>query len=262
MSINQNNYIKNIKKEKTKIILIRITILLTFIISWELLAKYNIINTFIYSSPTNIVNTIYNLYIQNNLLIHIYTTLYEVLIVFTLGITLGFIIAIILYELPLLNKIIDPFLITLNSLPKVALGPLVIILFGANIKSIIINSLLINLITSITTIYNGLINIDKSKLLLLDTLKASKYQKLKYLIIPNSFNNIIASLKLCISTSLIGVIMAEFLVSKAGIGYLIIYGTQVFNLNLVMSGILLLCILSTSLYYLITIIESTILKNK
>ena len=199
---------------------------------------------------------------SNGLFEHIFTTLYEIVIAFSIGISLGFMISIILYEIPLLYKIVDPFLTMLNSLPKVALGPMIIIWAGANTKAIIIMALLINLIVSILNIYNGFDNIDETKLKLFKTFKASRMQTFLYLILPASFKYVIASLKINISMTLIGVIMGEFLVSKKGIGYLIIYGTQVFNLNLVMSGIVLLIILSFILYEFISFIEKKLSQNR
>ncbi len=262
MSEEQKLYLRKIKKQKILIVFIQIFIIILFFFFWELGARLNIINEFIFSSPSKIINTIINLIITNNLFNHILATLYEIIIAFILGIFLGFFIAIILYEFPIIAKIIDPFLTMLNSLPKVALGPLIIIIAGANIKSVIVMALLINLIISIITIYNGFINTDIHKLKLLDSFKATKYQKLTKLIIPESYNTIISSLKLNISMSQIGVIMGEFLVSKEGIGYLIIYGTQVFNLSLVMSGILILIIISFVLYKLVTYLENYLLKNR
>lgn len=261
MSENQKKYIKKLKKKKIIIIFIQIFIVITFILTWEYLANKNIINTFVFSKPSKILNTLINLAIENNLFNHISTTLIEILIAFSLGILLGFIIAIILYQFPIINEIVDPFLTMINSLPKVALGPLIIIIAGANTKSIIIMALLINLIISIITIYNGFISTDDKKIKLLKSFGANKYQILFKLVIPNSYKTIISSLKLNISMSLIGVIMGEFLVSKSGIGYLIIYGTQVFNLSLVMAGILILIIISFILYKLITFIEKKLIKK-
>ena len=261
MSNEQKKYLKKIKTRKWGIIFSQIIIVILFLGIWEYLAQKNIINSFVFSSPSKIFETIINLALQNNLFHHIFVTLYEVLIAFILGIFLGFIIAIILYEIPLLAEIIDPFLTMLNSLPKVALGPLIIILAGANIKSIIIMALLINLIISIITIYNGFLSVDYIKIKLAKTFNATRTQILKYVIIPSSYNTIISSLKLNISMSLIGVVMGEFLVSQAGLGYLIIYGTQVFNLNLVMSGILILIIISFLLYKLVTYLENKLINN-
>lgn len=262
MTNNQKNYLKKLKTRKYSVILIQIFIVISFFLIWEILANNNIINNFVFSKPTRIWETIISLIEANNLFNHIFTTLVEVIIAFSLGIFLGFIIAILLYEIPILADIVDPFLTMLNSLPKVALGPLIIIIAGANTKSVIIMALLINLIISIVNIYNGFINTDKNKIKLLKSFGASKLQILHKLIIPNSYKTIISSLKINISMSLIGVIMGEFLVSKEGIGYLIIYGTQVFNLSLVMAGIIILIIISYILYKTVTYIENILINKK
>lgn len=204
MSSEQKKYLRKIKVQKFKIISIQILIVVLFFIIWELSAKYGLINSFVFSQPSKIITTILNLIATHNLFNHIFTTLYEIIIAFSLGIVLGFIIAIILYEFPTLEKIVDPFLTMLNSLPKVALGPLIIILAGANIKSVIIMALLINLIVSIITIYNGFTTIDYHKIKLLKSFKATKKQILTNLIIPASYSTIISSLKLNISMSQIG----------------------------------------------------------
>lgn len=261
MSVNQEIYLKKIKREKQFVLFFQIFIFFIFLITWEYLSSNNYINSFIYSSPSLILNTLKNLYVTNNLFIHIYTTLFETLFAFILGMLISFLFAIILYNFKIFAKIVDPYLIVLNSLPKIALGPLIIIIFGANTKSVIIMALLITLIVNITTIYTGFLETDKIKLKLLNSFNGSKYQILKILVIPSSYKNIIASLKLNISLSLIGVIMGEFLSSKNGIGYLIIYGSQIFNLNLVMCGIFLLSLISLFLYKLICILENLIIKD-
>lgn len=261
MSVEQKTYLRNLKRKKLKVLFTQLIIIVSFLTIWEILVNTNVISAFIYSSPSRILNTIIELIKNNNFFIHIYTTLFEVLISFILGISLGFIIALLLYQFKMFAKIIDPFLTMLNSLPKVALGPLIIIIIGANTKSIIVMALLINLIVSIITIYNGFQNTDDYKLKLLKTLNATKLQTLTKLVIPSSYQTIIASFKLCIAQTLIGVIMGEFLVSKQGIGYLIVYGKQVFNLNLVMTGIILLAVISYILYKLIIILENKLLKH-
>ena len=255
ISNDQIIFIRKIRRKKGLIIFTRLFLLLSFILLWEYLSNKEIINPFIYSSPSRIIKCIKNLYLQQNLFNHIFTTLKEIFISFIIGISLGFIIAIIFYQYDFIYQVFEPILTIFNSLPKVALGPMIIIIAGANTKSIIIMAILINMIVSITTIYTGFINTDPIKIKMFDTFKATKLQKLTQLIIPNSLNNILTSLKLNISLTLIGVITGEFLVSKEGIGYLIIYGTQVFNLNLVMSGILLLIIISFILYKIINHIK-------
>lgn len=255
MSKEQKAYLKKYKINKIVIFLIQIFLVVSFIILWELLSKYKIINPFIFSSPTKILTTLIELYKENNLFIHIYITLKEVLISFGLGFILSLIIAIIFYLFNNIYKVFDPFITMLNSLPKVAIGPLILIWFGANIKSVIIMALLINLIVSLITIYTGLIKVDKNEIMLFKSFGANKLKTLWYLVLPSSKETIISSLKLNISMSFIGCIMGEFLVSKNGLGYLIIYGTQVFNLDLVLTGILILVLLSYLLYKPISYIE-------
>lgn len=205
MSLEQKKYLKKIKRDKTIIFLIQISLTLLFIISWELLSKYNIINSFIFSSPSKIIKCIYNLAINNNLLYHIWITLKEIIISFTLGSIIGFVLAIIFYMIPSIKKIFDPFLTLINSLPKVSLGPLLIIWLGANMSSIIVMSLLINTIVTLISIYNGLINTDNYKIKMFKTFKATKIQTLIYLVIPHNKETILSSLKLNISMSLIGI---------------------------------------------------------
>ncbi|MBE6159050.1 MAG: ABC transporter permease [Firmicutes bacterium] len=243
-----------------KILIIQLLILIIFIITWQYLSDNKIINSFIFSSPKKILLSLYNLYVNNNLFIHIYTTIKEIIISFILGFIISFILAIILYLSNTLYKIVDPYLNVLNSLPKIALGPILIIILGANTKSIIIMALLINILVCFNSIYIGLISCNKYYLLLFKSYNATKIQTIKYLIIPNALINIVSALKINISMTLIGVIMGEFLVSKAGLGYLIIYGTQVFNLSLVYSSIILILIISYLIYIPIILIENKIKK--
>lgn len=237
------------------ILLIDIIIMILFLSLWEILSSNNIINSFIFSSPSKIYKTIINLFINYNMISHILITLKEILLSFILGNLIAFIISIILYSNKFLSDILDPYLTLFNSLPKVALGPMIIIWAGANTKSIILMAILTNTIISCITMHHGFINTDKTKIKLFKSLNATKKQILFKLVIPSNISTIINSFKINISLTLIGVIMGEFLVSKKGIGYLILYGTQVFDLNIVMSGLIILLLLSYALYKLIIILN-------
>ena len=254
-------YLKKLKVNKVLVSVTQILILLFLIFVWEYLSANNIINSFIYSSPSKVLKTIIDLYNTNNLFNHIWVTIYETFISFTLATLLGTVIAIILWYSKFLYKVMDPYLTVLNSLPKVALGPIIIILCGANIKSIIIMALLISLIITISNVYSGFVNTDKNMIKLMNSFNASKWQMLKYLIIPYNYHVIVNGLKINVGMSLVGVIMGEFLVSKEGIGYLINYGSQVFNLNLVFAGIIILLIVSYLMYLIVLYIEKALIRN-
>ena len=251
MSNEHKKYLRKLKLNKLLISITQISIFIFFIIIWQFLASHNYINSFITSSTSKILSTISKLYIENNLFIHIWITIKETIISFMITTFLSIIISIILYESDFLSKVIDPYLTILNSLPKVALGPIIIIWIGANQNGIITMAILISIIVSIQTIYNGFINTDKLKIKLLKTFNATKKDILFNVVIPSNKSTIINTLKINISMCLIGVIMGEFLTSKAGIGYLILYGSQVFNLDLVMTGIFLLTIISIVMYKII-----------
>ena len=254
-------YLRKIRIEKILVYIVQIIILVGFNILWEYMANKGIINTFIYSSPSRIIKTIVELYKQNNLFNHIWVTVYETVISFSLATLLGTFIAIILWYSKFLYKVFDPYLTVLNSLPKVALGPIIIIIFGANIKSIVIMALLISIVITISNVYSGFINTDKNKIKLLKSFGANKWQMLRYLIIPSNYHVIINSLKINVGMSMVGVIMGEFLVSKEGIGYLINYGSEVFNLNLVFAGIIILLLVSYLMYLIVLYIEKVLIRN-
>ena len=261
MSDGYRKYLKNIKIKKVMIVVCQILILLVLLIGWQYLADHNYINTFISSSPKLVWETIVNLYNSNDLWHHIWVTTYETVISFALGTIMGILIAIILWCNKFVAKVIDPYLTILNSLPKVSLGPILIIWIGANTRAIIVMALLVSLIITIVTVYNGFMSVDNNKINLLKSFKANRYQILKYLVLPSNYKTIISSLKINISMSLIGVIMGELLVSKNGIGYLIMYGSQVFNLDLVMSGIIILMVVSYVMYLIISYLEKKLIKN-
>ena len=174
---------------------------------------------------------------------------------FVLGTIIGILIATILWRFKFLSKVLDPYLTVLNSLPKVSLGPIIIIIAGAGTGSIILMALFISVIITIINVHQAFINTDPNKIRLLQSFRASKSQMFFKLVLPSNYNNIISVFKVNLSLTFIGVIMGEFLVSKAGVGYLIMYGSQVFNLNLVMTGIILLAIMASLMYYLILFIE-------
>ena len=252
-------FLKKEKIKKRKIISTQLLIIFTLIILWQFLSDKKIINTFLYSSPSNIFNTINN-FNKEELFNHIMITTYETLISFLIASILGLLIASILWSNEIVAKIIEPFLNVINSLPKVALGPLIIIWFGTGIDSIIVMALLISLLLSIINIYNSFILTEKNYITLLKSLGAKKHQIFFKIVLPCNRKNIFNTFKINISMSLIGVIMGELLVSKRGLGYLIMYGSQVFNINLIITSIFILGVLSYIIYFVINKMEKHFFK--
>ena len=261
-SIEHQQYLKNKRRKTFFVHLTQFLIIIIFFFIWEILAQNNIINTFLYSSPTQIIKTIINLVKTGNLFNHLFITLYEVIISFMISFIIGLIISSILWWNKFLSRVFSPFLTILNSLPKVALGPLIIIWAGASIKSIILMSLMISTFITIINLHQAFTNTDNNYITLLKSFNATKKDIYFKVVLPSNKESIISTIKINLSMNFIGVIMGELLVSKKGLGYLIMYASQVFNINLVITSILILGILSFLLYYLITIIEKLIARKR
>ncbi len=223
------------------------------------MANANVIDSFITSQPSRIFKTFMNL-ASNNLLTHTKVTVYETILGFGLGTILGVGIAIILWWSKFLAKVAEPYLVVLNSLPKVALGPIIIIWVGSGKPAIIVMAIAISLIVTILEMLNGYLKTDNEIIKMAKTFNCKKIQLLTKIVIPANIGTFINSLKVNIGLSLVGVISGEFLVSKAGLGYLIVYGGQVFKLDLVMTSVIILGIVAGIMYGGVLLIEKFIRK--
>ena len=261
ISNDRKKYLRKMKTNKIAVFMTQITIVIGFIILWEVLANIGIIDSFITSQPSRILNTFMNLS-QNDLLEHLGVTCLETIIGFISGTILGIIIAILLWWSKFLAKVAEPFLVILNSLPKIALGPVIIIWVGAGMEAIIVMALSISLIVTVLELLNGFLNTDKELLQMAKTFNASKIQILTKVVIPANISTFINSLKINIGLSLVGVISGEFLVSKAGLGYLIVYGGQVFQLDLVMTSVIILAIVAAIMYQSVVILGKIVIKGQ
>lgn len=259
ISAERKNFLNDLKIRKTKILLTQIFIVLTFIILWEILARFGIINSFITSQPSRILNTLSD-FSSNNLLTHIGVTCFETIIGFLLGSFLGTFTASVLWWSKFASQVAEPFLIILHALPKVALGPIIIVWAGAGMPAIIVMALAISTIVTILEMLNGFNATDKNLIKMATTFGATKWQIFSKIVFPSNIKTLINSMKVNIGLSLVGVISGEFLVSKAGLGYLIVYGGQVFKLDLVMTSVLILGIVAAILYKLVEVLDKIIQK--
>ena len=247
ISNSRTQYLNHIRLYKISITVLRFLILMAFIAAWEISTRTGILNPFIFSSPSRICTTFIAMAKDNSIFIHIWTTLFETFLSFFLIIIVGMGAAILLWLWKGLSDCLEPFLIVLNSLPKSALGN--------NMKAIIITAISVAIFGMIINIYTGFLEIDKEKIILIKTLGGTKKDILKKLILPGSKQIIISNMKVNIGLCLVGVIIGEFLAADKGLGYLIIYGSQVFKMTYVSMSIVILCIISTVLFKLVDVIE-------
>lgn len=256
------SYLRGVKKKTILVNIARFAILIFLLTLWELSAQFNWINPFITSSPSRILKSIADLYENGTLFYHVGTTLWETLVGFFIAVALGYGIALLLWWSEAFRRISEPYFVVLNALPKIALGPLIIIWCGTGSEAIVFMTVLIGLIVAILNMLNGFMATDENKLLLMKSMGATKLQILTKLVIPSSLPNFISMLKINVGMAWIGSIMGEYIVSKAGIGYLIVYGGQVFKLDLVMSAVFILCILAAIMYAAVALLERLVIKNR
>lgn len=255
-------YLKKIKQRNRMIVITQIAILVVIFALWEIAGRLGWIDPFITSQPSRMIKTLHNLAREGQLFHHIYVTIMETIIGFVLGTVLGTVIAILLWWSDFAAKVLDPYLVILNSLPKVALGPVLIVWIGAGPSSIIAMALFISLVVTIISVLNGFLEVSPDKIKLLKTFGATKWQILQKVVLPASIPTIISALKINVGMSWVGVIVGEFLVSKAGLGYLIVYGGQVFKLDLVMASVLILAIAAALMYKGVAWLEKKYVKGR
>ena len=254
-------YLKRLRGKKAWITSGRIAVVVVFFGLWEALTALGALDSFITSSPSRMAIKLAELFSTGNLLYHMGITLAETVLSFLLATGMGMLIAVLLWWFEAARKILEPHLVILNALPKIALGPVIIIWVGAGTASIIVMALLISLIITIINTLQGFLSVDEGKLRLFKTMKAGKLQTLTKLVLPASIPNLIAILKVNVGLCWVGTIMGEYLVSKAGLGYLIIYGGTVFDLDIVMTATVVLCVLAAIMYYLVLAAEKLIRRK-
>lgn len=254
----QQEYIEKEQLHKRKVTACRVMLLVLFLAMWELCAQLGIIDDFIFSSPSRVFFCFRNMLMDGSIFEHIGITLFETLISFVLVVVVGLAMAVILWSSRSASEILEPYLVMLNSLPKSALAPILIVWLGNHVRTIVVAAVSVAVFGSILTLHNGFMGMDPDKIKLIHSLGGTRKDVLTKVLLPGSVPLIISNMKVNIGLCLVGVIIGEFLAAQRGLGYLIIYGSQVFKLDLVMMSIVLLCILSAVLYQAISWIEKAV----
>lgn len=261
LSIAQQNFLLTQKRHKRTVTVSRLCIFILFLAIWEGAARLNFIDSFIFSSPSKIFLCAYDMILDHTLFVHIGITLFETISSFLLVIIAALIITIILWLNKSLSETLEPYLVILNSLPKSALAPLLIVWLGATYNTIIITGISVAIFGSILSLYTSFQSVDPEKIKLIYTMGGKKYHVLTKVILPANIPSLFSIMKVNIGLCLVGVIIGEFIASRQGLGYLIIYGSQVFKLDWVIMSIVILCILAWGLYSLISQLEKRYLKR-
>lgn len=256
-----NQFLQSIVKEKRLVRVYQAMIFIVFFSLWEIASRNAWIDPLIFSSPSKV----YSLFIEKindgTLLSNVGVTLFETVLGFILGTLIGTLLAALLWWFPFFSKVADPYLVILNAMPKVALGPILIVALGPGLTSIIAMGAIISVIITTIVVYTSFKEVDQNYLKVLQTFGATKRQSFQEAILPSSLPTIISTLKVNVGLSWVGVIVGEFLVSAKGLGYMIIYGFQVFNFSLVMLSLLMIAFFATVMYQLVDMLERKFIKR-
>lgn len=261
LSTGQRAYLLRHRRHKRIVTVSRILILIVFLLVWEITASKGIIDSFIFSSPSKIILCFWGMLLDKSIFLHLGVTLYETLLSFLLVIAISILVAVALWFSTKLSEILDPYLVVLNSLPKSALAPLLIVWLGATKTTIIVAGMSVAIFGSILNLYTSFTVVDPGKIKLIYTLGGSRFHALTKVVLPSSIPAIISNMKVNIGLCLVGVIIGEFLAARDGLGYLIIYSSQVFKMDWLLMSIVLLCIMATILYSLISLLEKWCLRR-
>ncbi len=254
-------YVRAHKLMHHKIAAFRVLIFVIFLLYWEVGARLEWFDAFFFSSPSRVIECIYLQARSNGLLLHILITLMETWVSFLLVMFLSLLMAIVLWYFPKVSDVAEPYLVILNSLPKSALAPLFIVWLGTGTKTIIIAGISVAIFGSVISFYTAFRQVDPEKIILIQTFGGNKKHVLTKVVLPFSIPVLLSAAKVNIGLSLVGVIIGEFLAARKGLGYLIIYGSQVFQLDMVISSILILCIIALLFYKMVQQLEHHIKKR-
>lgn len=261
LSQGQVRYLNQHKKHKRIVRFSRAAILLGFLFLWEFTANVGIIDSFIFSCPSKIALCFWEMVLDRSIFLHVGVTLFETLASFALVILFSLLAAVMLWFSERLSEILDPYLVVLNSLPKSALAPLLIVWLGANRTTIIVAGMSVAIFGSILNLYASFMTVDPDKLTLIYTLHGNRFHALTKVVIPSCVPAIISTMKVNIGLCLVGVVIGEFIGGREGLGYMIIYGSQVFKLDWLLMSICILCLIAMALYALIGSIEKWYLRR-
>ncbi|MFZ5969064.1 MAG: ABC transporter permease [Bacillota bacterium] len=255
-----HDFLCMVKRKRQAIKITQIALLIVFFLLWELAARFHMIDTFLTSYPSQMWNLFIKLLRDGSLMKHIGISTFETIVGFISGTLLGTLIAVLLWWSDFISKVLDPYMVVLNALPKTALAPIIILWAGAGITGIIVTAMTVSIVITILGVYGGFKEVDEEKIRMLQTFGATKMQILQKVVFPASIPTIVNALKINVGLSWVGVIVGEFLVSQAGIGYLIVYGGQVFKLDLVMTSVIILAVLAAVMYQGVAFLESKLMK--
>ena len=258
----QQQYKQKKLLEKRKIRLLQLLLLIALLLFWELMTYFRLLDPLIFSSPRAVAQLFTTKISDGTLFPHVMVTLFETIVGFLLGTLFGTLLAIFLWSSSTFANVMDPYLVVLNAMPKVAIGPIILVIFGPNMLAVLVMGILISVIISTLVIFSAFQQVNENYIKVMQLFHATKYETFRHVILPASTPTIISTLKVNVGLSWVGVIVGEFLVSSQGLGYLIISGFQVFNFTLVFLALVMIILLATVMYKGVEMVERRVVGKR
>ncbi len=255
-------HLKQVAGWRRKVLAVQLSLLVCMFLLWELAGRLRWIDVLLFSYPSKVFAQIGKDIASGELWIHVAVTVGETAVGFLLGTLVGTLLAVLIWWSPFLSKVLDPYMVVFNSMPKVALGPIFIVMFGAGFTAIVMTTLSITVIITTLVVYNSFNEVDSNYIKVIRTFGGDRSEIFTKVVLPASFPAIVSTLKVNVGMAWVGVIVGEFLVAKQGLGYLIIYGFQVFNFTLVLSSLLIIAAVATAMYQLVVYVERKLLAGR
>lgn len=256
------NHIQQVARWRHQVLAVQLSMLVSMFLLWELAGRLRWIDVLLFSYPSKIFAQIGKDIASGELWAHVGVTVGETVVGFLLGTLVGTLLAVLIWWSPFLSKVLDPYMVVFNSMPKVALGPIFIVMFGAGFTAIVMTTLSITVIITTLVVYNSFNEVDPNYVKVIRTFGGDRSEIFTKVVLPASFPAIVSTLKVNVGMAWVGVIVGEFLVAKQGLGYLIIYGFQVFNFTLVLSSLLIIAAVATAMYQLVVYAERKLLAGR
>ena len=228
---------------------------ISFFALWEIGVRMGWISAFLVGSPVGILAVAAKMIASGELLSDTWFTLFEAILGFVIGTIAGSLLGLALWYSVFVARLVEPFIVAINSVPKIALAPIVVLWFGTGLVSKVALSVSLTAIVALIAAYQAAKDADVDLQSLLISMGADKHQVFFKAVVPSTLPSIIATFRINIGFGLVGAVVGEFISSQAGLGHMIYTASSFYDLNTVWAGLFTLMIIGFLLYHVIDLIE-------
>jgi NitT/TauT family transport system permease protein len=234
----------------------------TVFVLWQLGVRFGMISDFLFGAPAGIYTTFLRMVASGELLSDTGYTLFEAILGFVIGTFFGSMAGLALWYSIFVARLVEPFIVAINSVPKIALAPIIILWFGTGLVSKVALAVSLTALVALIAAYQAAKDADTDLQALLISMGATKHQIFYKAVVPSTIPPIIATFRINIGFGLVGAVVGEFISSQHGLGHLIYTASSFYDLNTVWVGLFVLMLVGFGLYYVIDLIERLLIPWK